>query len=281
VTIAEKLNIRQDKMYRAFSSLSGGEQRRVGLSAALLQEPRILLLDEPTNHLDIDALDWLVDYLKPGGKDRDMALLLVTHDRFFLEKVCSEIVELDRASLYRYPGSYAKYLELKESRLVAEDAETSRARTKLRRESEWMKKQPRARQAKSKARQDQFYELLDKAKGRSSNTKALELATPEEKERQKRLGGVVAEFRGAGYSLGDRPLLKDFTYDFRQRDRIGVVGNNGVGKSTFLRVLMGELKLQEGSVKVGETVQIGYYEQKGLQLTPEQERMPGNAFPLF
>lgn len=195
-SIAEKLSIRADKMYRTFNSLSGGEQRRVGLAAALLMQPQILLLDEPTNHLDIDALDWLAGYLKPGG-NRDMAVLLVTHDRFFLEKVCSEIVELDRASIYRYPGSYAKYLELKEARLVAEDGETGRARTKLRREAEWMKKQPRARQAKSKARQDQFYELVDKAKGRSPGAKALELATPEEKEKQKRLGGVVAEFKAA------------------------------------------------------------------------------------
>ena len=213
-SIAEKLNIRADKMYRRFSSLSGGEQRRVGLSRALLLAPQVLLLDEPTNHLDIDALDWLADYLKPGGKDKDMALLLVTHDRFFLERVCSEIVELDRAALYRYPGSYSRYLELKEARLVAEDAETSRARTKLRRESEWMKKQPRARQAKSKARQAQFYELVDQSKGRAV-TRALELSTPEEKERQKRLGGVVAEIRSASFSLNNRQLLKDFTYDFR------------------------------------------------------------------
>ena len=149
-------------------------------------------MDEPTNHLDIEALEWLSDYLKPGGgqgKDKDMAMILVTHDRFFLEKACSEILELDRASIYRYPGNYLRYLELKEARLNAEDSETDRARTKLRRESEWMKKQPRARQSKSKARQDQFYELVERAKGREE-VKKIELASQEEKDNQKRLGVI-------------------------------------------------------------------------------------------
>jgi ATP-binding cassette subfamily F protein uup len=129
--------------------------------------------------------------------------------------------------LYRYPGNYGRYLELKEARIAAEDAEAMRARTKLRRESEWMAKQPRARQAKSKARQDQFYDLVDKAKGREADAKKIEFVTPEEKERQKRLGGIVGEFRAAKFTLGDKVLLNDFTYNFRQRDRIGVVGPNG------------------------------------------------------
>eukprot|EP01038_Epipyxis_sp_PR26KG_P007928 gene7928-10761_t len=273
VNIAEKLNINSEKMYRDVSTLSGGEKKRVGLSAALLKQPDVLLLDEPTNHLDIDALDWLADYLKPGGKDRDMAMLLVTHDRYFLERVCSEIVELDKAAVYRYPGNYGRYLELKEARIAAEDAEAMRARTKLRRESEWMAKQPRARQAKSKARQDQFYELVERAKSREVTSK-IEFASPEEKEKQKRLGGVVAEFRAARYLMGDRTLLSDFTYNFRQRDRIGVVGPNGVGKSTFLKVLTGMLPLSSGTVRIGETVRVGYYEQTGLNITADQENQP-------
>lgn len=253
--------------------MSGGERKRVGLSAALLLQPDILLLDEPTNHLDVDALEWLADFLKPGGRDKDMTMLLVTHDRYFLERVCSEIVELDRAQLYRYPGNYTRYIELKASRLAAEDAETERARIKLRRESEWMAKQPRARQAKSKVREEQFYELVEKAKGQKA-TQTVDFASPEEKERQKRLGGVVAEFRGASYEMHGRTLLNGFTYDFRQRDRIGVCGPNGVGKSTFLKILVGDIELSKGTARLGETVRIGYYEQAGLNLTPEQEKQP-------
>ena len=274
LAIADKLNIKNERMSVRMSSLSGGEKKRVALAAALLKKPDILLLDEPTNHLDIDALEWLSDYLKPGGRDKDMAMLLVTHDRYFLERVCSEIVEIDRGSLYRYPGNYMRFLQLKADRIAAEDADAERARTKLRRESEWMAKQPRARQAKSKARQDQFYELVEKAKGRGPDAKALSLVTDEEKERQKRLGGVVAEFKGAQYQMGDRVLLDDFTYNFRSRDRIGIVGANGVGKSTFLKILTNELPLVKGSVRIGETVCIGYYEQTGLSLTPEQEKQP-------
>jgi ABC transport system ATP-binding/permease protein len=245
----------------------------VGLSAALLLQPDILLLDEPTNHLDADALEWLADFLKPGGRDKDMTMLLVTHDRYFLERVCSEIVELDRAQLYRYPGNYTKYIELKASRLAAEDAESERARIKLRRESEWMAKQPRARQAKSKVRQEQFYELVEQSK-RRVEAQAVEFASPEEKERQKRLGGIVAEFRGACYDMHGRTLLNGFTYDFRQRDRIGICGPNGVGKSTFLKILVGEIELSKGTARLGETVRVGYYEQAGLSLTPEQEKLP-------
>ena len=235
-------------------------------------------MDEPTNHLDIDALEWLSEYLKPGGgqgKDKDMAMLLVTHDRHFLEKSCSEIFELDKASIYKYPGNYVRYLQLKEERLNAEDAEAERARTKLRKEKEWMARQPKARQAKSKSRQDQFYELVDKAKKREA-TKKIALITTEEKERQKRLGGIVAEFKKANFNLvledSRRKLLEDFTYSFRQRDRIGIVGGNGVGKSTFLKILTGALRLEGGEMRVGDTVQIGYYEQTGLKLDEEQEK---------
>lgn len=275
LNIAEKLKIDSTFMNRKVSTLSGGERKRVGLSAALLRQPDVLLLDEPTNHLDIEALDWLSDYLKPG-KDKDLTMLLVTHDRYFLEKVCSEILELDRAAIYRYPGNYQRYLELKEARLQAADADTERAKIKLRRESEWMAKQPRARQAKSKVRQEQFYTLVDKVKAGSvgKQDKALELVTQEEKDKQTRLGKTVIEFNKACYESGPRVLLDGFSYSFRQRDRIGVVGSNGVGKSTFLKVLVGMLPLTGGAVKVGDTVKIGYYEQTGLNLTAEQQKTP-------
>lgn len=304
INIASKLNIGQKELYRPMNTLSGGQKKRVALAAALLKKPDVLLLDEPTNHLDIDALEWLSDYIRPGGmkENKDMAILLVTHDRYFLEKVCSEILELDRGSLYRYSCTYTKYLDLKVARLAAEDAETERAKTKLRRESEWMAKQPRARQAKSRVREAQFYDLVEKAKGKGdANAKSMELATPEEKAKQKRLGGIVAQFRGAKYSLPlmsntidvddiaaetervmdatennteKMVLLNDFTYEFRQRDRIGIVGNNGVGKSTFLKILIGKLHLESGYVRIGDTVKFGYYDQSGLNLTTEQEKMP-------
>lgn len=274
ISIAEKLNIGSDKLYRKVNTLSGGEKKRVGLASALLQQPDCLLLDEPTNHLDADALEWLADYLKPGGKDKDMTMLLVTHDRYFLERVCNEIIELDRSQVYRYPGNYGKYLELKAQRIAAEDAEADRARTRLRKESEWMSRQPKARQAKSKAREQQFYELVEIAKGRGGDTKALSIASPEEKEKQKRLGGIVCEFKNAFYEMGSKVLLNGFTYNFRQRDRIGICGPNGVGKSTFLRLLTGELELQQGSRQLGETVKFGYYEQIGLNLTTEERNQP-------
>ena len=307
ISIASKLNIGQNELYRPMNSLSGGQKKRACLAAALLKKPDVLLLDEPTNHIDIDALEWLSDYLRPGGmrENKDMAVLLVTHDRYFLEKVCNEILELDRGSMYRYSCNYSKYLDLKAARLAAEDAETERAKTRLRRESEWMAKQPRARQAKSRVREAGYYELVERAKNKNPDVKAIELATPEEKAKQKRLGGIIAQFRGAKYILKpsthnptdnnnnnnneelyeedgisnmdsnqSKVLLNDFTYDFRQRDRIGIVGPNGVGKSTFLKILTGQLTLDTGFVRIGDTVKIGYYDQSGLKLTTEQERMP-------
>jgi ATPase subunit of ABC transporter with duplicated ATPase domains len=311
LSIAKRLNV--DMLYRQVSTMSGGERKRIGLAAALLRQPDVLLLDEPTNHLDVDALEWLAEFLgsRSGGgeasgaiaADKSMSVLLVTHDRHFLEMVCNEIIELDRASVHTYPGNYAKYLELKDERLRAEDAEQDRAKTRLRKEREWMSRQPKARQAKSKARQQQFFALVDKATDKSKGSAgagagAVKLSTKEEADQQQRLGNVVIEVKNAKYVLhgeevadekgekGDgsgsdsdadsekRLLLDGFSYSFRQRDRIAIVGPNGVGKSTFLKLLTGNLPLLDGTIRIGETVRLGYYEQMGLQLSAADKKEP-------
>lgn len=221
-----------------------------------------------------------------------MTVVMVTHDRSFLERVCNEskllcfrfllaifihvacpftVIELEYAALNRYPGNYGRYLELKADRLAAEDAETDRVRTKLRRETEWMRKQPRARQSKSRYRQDQYFELVEKSTGREQ-TGSMDLS--EKAGKGARLGSLVAEFRHAAYSLPTgRVLLKDFTYNMDKSDRIGIVGPNGVGKSTFLQLLSQQLALTSGSVRLGDTTRIGYYSQSGLNISAEESEM--------
>ncbi len=270
LSIAESLNIDSTFLYRDVSTLSGGERKRCALSNALLRDGDVLLLDEPTNHLDIDCLEFLGDYLKPGGRNKDMSLLLVTHDRFFLEKVCDKIVELDRSNVYEYPCSYNTYLEMKAERLAAEDADAERARTKLRKEREWMSRQPQGRQAKSRAREKAYYALEDRAIKRGSDG-SVKLSEGSEAQR---LGKSVIDFKSVTYRMGDRTLVEEFSYSLTKGDRVGVVGPNGVGKSTFLRLLTGELKADSGEIATGETVSVGYYEQTGLKLDSRQEALP-------
>ncbi|CAN0243760.1 unnamed protein product, partial [Discosporangium mesarthrocarpum] len=242
--VMSRLNL-ADNQDQEMVNLSGGQRKRVALAAALIQKPDVLLLDEPTNHLDVDAIEWLEKLLG----ERSLTFLCVTHDRYFLENVCQEILELDGGSLYRYPGSYTGFLEAKEERLKVEGAARASARNKLRGELEWMRKQPKARQAKSKARQEAFYELRDKAADPlGSKDKGLMLAS-----RTERLGKTIARFKGASLAFS-KPILDGFAYEFDAGDRIGIVGGNGVGKTTFLNALMGRQPLDSGEVITGETV---------------------------
>lgn len=244
--------------------LSGGQRKRVALAAALIQKPDVLLLDEPTNHLDVEAIEWLEKLLA----ERSLTFVCVTHDRYFLENVCQEIIELDTAKLYRYPGSYERFLELKEERMNAEGAARDSARNKMRGELAWMRKQPKARQAKSKARQERFFELKEKAAApASAGDKGLTLAS-----KTSRLGKTVVYLKGASLQFSAK-ILDDFAYEFDKGDRIGIVGGNGVGKTTFLNVLMGNQPLDSGEVKTGDTVRYGYYEQGGLADMPDEVRV--------
>ncbi|CAM9753957.1 unnamed protein product [Scytosiphon promiscuus] len=236
-------------------NLSGGQRKRVALAAALIQKPDVLLLDEPTNHLDVEAIEWLEKLLA----DRSLTFVCVTHDRYFLENVCQEIIELDSAKLYRYPGSYERFLELKEERMHAEGAARDSARNKMRGELAWMRKQPKARQAKSKAREERFFELKAKAAApASASDKGLTLSS-----KTQRLGKTVVYLKGASLQFSAK-ILDNFAYEFDRGDRIGIVGGNGVGKTTFLNVLMGTQPLDTGEVVTGGTVRYGYYEQGGL-----------------
>eukprot|EP00903_Cladosiphon_okamuranus_P013128 g12244.t1 len=246
------------------ANLSGGQRKRVALAAALIQKPDVLLLDEPTNHLDVEAIEWLEKLLA----ERALTFVCVTHDRYFLENVCQEIIELDSAKLYRYPGSYERFLELKDERMHAEGAARDSARNKLRGELAWMRKQPKARQAKSKAREERFFELKAKAAAPvGAGNKGMTLAS-----KTQRLGKTIVYLKGASLKFSAK-ILDNFAYEFDRGDRVGIVGGNGVGKTTFLNVLMGTQPLDSGEVKTGETVRYGYYEQNGLADLDDEVRV--------
>lgn len=260
--VATKLRVRhlQDQ---PLSKLSGGERKRVALAAALVQEPDVLLLDEPTNFLSLAGVQWLSDVLLG---DRKLTLLMVTHDRAFLDEVCDRILELDQGQLYQYDGKYADYLQGKEERLAAEDATVQAAKAKYRVELEWMRRQPQARETKAKARIDAFYKLQKATKPRPRDPS---LAI--EQEGKRRLGGKIISMRSVNLTFGNRVMLKDFSYDFCKGDRICLSGANGVGKTTFIRVLTGEQPPDNGIIDVGDTIVLGMYDQLGIKIDdPEQ-----------
>jgi ATP-binding cassette subfamily F protein uup len=255
--ILGKLNIHH--LEQPVGSLSGGQRKRVALAKTLIDigfehKHVLLIMDEPTNHLDVEMVEWLEHYL---GKE-NVTLLLVTHDRYFLDAVCDEIWELDGSDLHVYKGDYQNYLEKKAARVESEAASIDKARNTYRKELEWMRKQPKARTTKSKSRQDNFYEVEKKAKQRMDDEK-LQLDM-----KMSRLGGKIAELKKVYKSYGDLIILKAFDYTFKKGDRIGVVGKNGVGKSTFLNMLQGIEKADSGKINIGDTVVFGNYAQQGL-----------------
>ena len=243
---------------RPMDSLSGGEQKKVALSRLLIDDCNLLILDEPTNHLDIDMIEWLEDFL---SRQR-LALLMVTHDRYFLDNVCQDIYELDNARLYHYRGHYDYYLEKKAEREANERAEVEKARSLYRTELEWMRRMPQARGTKAQARIDAFYELEAKAHTRFDDSR------PQLTVKTERIGGKILEL----YNICYRDLIDDYSYVFKKGEKTGIVGPNGVGKSTFLNIITEKLKPTSGRVVVGQTIQFGFYTQSGLN-APNDRRV--------
>lgn len=247
------------------NGLSGGQRKRLALAHTLASDPDLVILDEPTNHLDIKAIEWLEGYL---GRSSNRALLMVTHDRYFLDRVCNRIVELTPEGIYVYDGNYDYYLRRRAERIEAMTAELSRVRNTLRREQEWMSRQPQARAGKAQYRIDAFYDL---------QARKSELSDPLSKvndnvrleTRSSRIGKKIFEARHVNKAFGDKMILRDFSYDFARGEKVGIVGANGIGKSTFIKMLQGLESPDSGSFDVGPTVRFGYYSQEGLQLDPQ------------
>ncbi len=244
---------------KRIDELSGGQQKRISLAKVLIIEPDFMILDEPTNHLDVEMIEWLEEYLS----QRKITFLMVTHDRYFLDRVCDEILELDHTGIHRYRGSYSYFVEKQTERLDNLTKETEKAQNLLRKESEWMRRMPKARTTKSKARIDSFYELKETADRKA----------PDERMKihieGKRMGKKILEVSDLSFSWGDLPILKKFTFIFKRYEKIGIIGDNGSGKSTFLDLITGKLKPAWGSVKKGETIQFGYYTQDGISFNPD------------
>ena len=241
--------------------LSGGQQKRVALANVLITNPDLLILDEPTNHLDLEMIEWLEGFLNRGNK----TLLMVTHDRFFLDRVCSVILELDDRTIYTYRGNYSYYLEKRQERIDNRRAEIARANNLYRTELEWMRRMPQARGHKARYREEAFYELEKVAKQRIEE-RQLRL-----KSRSVYIGSKIFECQYVSKSFGDKVILKDFYYNFSRFEKMGIVGNNGTGKSTFIKMLLGQEELDRGRFDIGDTVQFGYFSQEGLQFDEEKK----------
>jgi ATP-binding cassette subfamily F protein uup len=251
--ILSRLNI--NDFNQKTEELSGGQLKRVALANVLITEPDLLILDEPTNHLDLAMTEWLEDYLSRSR----MTLLMVTHDRYFLDRVCSEIIEIDNRQIYAYKGNYNYYLEKRQERMDSQNMELERANNLFRKELEWMRRQPQARANKAKARIDSFYDLEKKVQqGRADDN--MKLAA-----KASYIGNKIFEAQHVSKRFGDVRIVEDFNYVFARYEKLGIVGNNGTGKTTFIRMLIGEIAPDQGDFDIGETVRFGYYSQIGLQ----------------
>ncbi len=257
--ILYKLKLEDLKM--KVKNMSGGQKKRLSLAIILISKPDLLILDEPTNHLDLEMIEWLEDYFAK----ENITLFMVTHDRFFLERVCNEIIELDNGKIYQYKGNYSYYLAKKEERLASENATIDKAQNLFVKELAWMRRQPKARTTKSKSRQDDFYKIKAVAESRrKENVVELEI-------NMERMGSKIIEMVKLNKNFPDRTILKDFSYSFQRGERIGIIGKNGTGKSTFLNILTQTIQPDSGKVIIGDTIKIGYYTQSGINPKPGQK----------
>ncbi|MCY2687839.1 ABC-F family ATP-binding cassette domain-containing protein [Salinimicrobium sp. TH3] len=268
-----KLNL--EDLHAKVGSLSGGQKKRLALASMILNKPDLIIMDEPTNHLDLDMIEWLEEFFRK----ENFTIFMVTHDRYFLERVCNEIVELEDGNLYTYKGNYSYYLDKKEDRITTEQTNTDKAKQLFKKELDWMRRQPKARTTKSKSRIEDFHEIKDRAsKRRNDHQVQLEI-------NMERLGNKIVEFHNVSKSFGNLELLDKFNYNFQPGDRIGIIGKNGTGKSTFLNILTGGLEPDSGKITIGETIKFGYYTQRGIEVKEGQKvidviREFGDYIPL-
>ncbi len=271
--ILSKLNL--EDLDKKVKLLSGGQKRRLALAGTLLDNPDLLILDEPTNHLDLEMIEWLEDYFKK----QNITLFMVTHDRYFLERVCNEIIELEAGVLYNYKGNYSYYLEKREARIENEKSNTEKAKQLYKKELDWMRRQPKARTTKSKSRIEDFSDIKARASQRRNEQKVqLEI-------NMERLGNKIVELHNISKSYEEKTLFENFDYNFQPGERLGIIGKNGTGKTTFLKTLTGNIKPDTGKIVIGETVKFGHYTQSGITIKEGQKvidviREFGDYIPL-
>jgi ATP-binding cassette subfamily F protein uup len=247
-------------MHQKVGMLSGGQKRRLALAKVIIEQPQLLILDEPTNHLDVEMIEWLEEYLAQNH----ITLLMVTHDRYFLERVCNEIMELDGGNLYRYKGNYSYYLEKREERQANQQATIDKAKNLFSKELEWMRRQPKARSTKAKSRIDAFYDTKEVA------TQKIDHSKVEIQVQMERMGNKILEFHHVSKAFGEKKILSDWSYLFKRKERVGLVGANGAGKTTLLNLITENLAPDSGKIITGETIVYGYYNQKGLELKEDK-----------